>query len=83
MENIIMYLVIGLVSGWLVGMIWKGSGFGIILDIVIGIIGSFVGGFLFGLIGIHFHGIIGFIIAAIVGALILLALIKGISGRRY
>ena len=80
--NIIMYLVIGLVSGWLVGLIWKGSGFGIVLDIILGIVGSFIGGFLFGLIGIHFHGIIGFIIAAVVGALLLLVIIRAISRGR-
>jgi uncharacterized membrane protein YeaQ/YmgE (transglycosylase-associated protein family) len=43
--NLIWFLLIGLVAGWLAGMIMKGSGFGLIGDLIIGVIGAFLGGF--------------------------------------
>ena len=46
------FLLIGLVSGWLAGMISRGGGFGIWGDLVTGVVGSFIGGYLFSLIGI-------------------------------
>ena len=50
--EIIIFILIGLVAGWLAGKIMKGKGFGLIGDIIIGIIGAFIGGFLFSLLGI-------------------------------
>jgi len=69
-------LLIGLVSGWLAGMISRGGGFGLVSDLVIGVIGSFIGGFVFNLIGISAYGTIGSIISSTIGAIILLKVIR-------
>ena len=69
--QIVWFLFVGLVAGWLAGKITKGSGFGMVGDIVIGVIGAFVGGFLFRLVGISAGGTIGSIIVATLGALVL------------
>jgi len=74
-------VAIGLVAGWLAGMIWKGGGFGILWNIIIGVAGSFLGGWVFRLLGISYGGIIGSIVAALVGALILLAIVNLIRRR--
>lgn len=44
--GIISWLVVGLIAGWLAGMVMKGGGYGLVGDIVLGIIGAIVGGFL-------------------------------------
>lgn len=74
--DIIIFLVIGAVAGWLAGLIMKGGGFGLVGDIVVGIIGSVIGGWLFSLLGIAAGGLIGEIIAAVVGAIILIAILR-------
>jgi uncharacterized membrane protein YeaQ/YmgE (transglycosylase-associated protein family) len=66
------FLIIGLIAGWLAGKIMKGSGFGLIGDLVIGVIGALIGGFLFPLLGLSASGFIGSLIAAVVGAIVLL-----------
>jgi uncharacterized membrane protein YeaQ/YmgE (transglycosylase-associated protein family) len=76
LESIIIFLVVGAIVGWLAGVIWRGFGFGIIGNMIVGIVGAFIGGFLFRLAGIYFYGIAGLIISALVGALILLFIIK-------
>ena len=50
--EILYFLVIGLIAGWLAGIIMKGRGFGILGNIIVGVIGSVLGGFLFRLIGL-------------------------------
>ena len=61
----------------------KGSGFGLVGDIVVGIIGAFIGGTLFGyLMPGTTVGILGSIVVAFVGAVILIALLRAVSGRR-
>lgn len=73
--GIILYLVIGAVSGWLAGLIMKGRGFGILGNIIVGIIGGFLGGFLFGLLGISGTGLIGSLVTALAGAVTLLFIV--------
>lgn len=75
-EHLLLFLVIGVVAGFLAGKIMKGSGFGLIGDLIIGVIGSFIGGWVFGLLGISSGGILGVLAAAVVGALILLYIIR-------
>ncbi len=70
------FLLIGLVAGWLAGMISRGGGFGIWGDLVTGVIGSFIGGYLFNFMGISVYGTIGSIISSTVGAVILLWVIR-------
>ncbi len=54
--NLILFLIIGGVAGWLAGLIMKGRGFGILANIGIGIVGSFLGGFVFRLLGLAAQG---------------------------
>jgi uncharacterized membrane protein YeaQ/YmgE (transglycosylase-associated protein family) len=74
--NVIWFLVIGGVAGWLAGMIMKGRGFGVIGNIVVGIIGGILGGFLFGMLGLSAAGPMGSLVTALVGAIVLLFLVS-------
>ena len=81
LTSILILLAVGLVAGWLAGIIWKGGSFGLLWNIIIGVAGSFLGGWLFRLLGISYGGIIGSIVAALVGALILLAIVNLVRRR--
>jgi uncharacterized membrane protein YeaQ/YmgE (transglycosylase-associated protein family) len=70
--GLIMTLVIGGIAGWLAGNILKGGGFGLLINIILGIVGAFIGNFAFGMLGIAAGGWIGQLVAATIGALILL-----------
>lgn len=79
--SIIGLLIVGLVAGWLAGLIMKGEGFGLIGDIVVGIIGALLGGWVFGLLNLPTSfGILGSIIVATIGAVILVFIIHQIKG---
>jgi uncharacterized membrane protein YeaQ/YmgE (transglycosylase-associated protein family) len=72
---LLIWLLVGAVAGWLAGQVVKGSSFGLVGDIAIGILGAVIGGFLFGgvvLVG----GIIGQIISATIGAVLLLIAVR-------
>ncbi|MEQ8298437.1 MAG: GlsB/YeaQ/YmgE family stress response membrane protein [Nitratireductor sp.] len=76
-ENLIVFIIIGAIAGWLAGLIVKGFGFGLLGNIVVGIVGAFIAGFLFPAIGISLGGgILAAIIHATIGAVILLVIIK-------
>jgi uncharacterized membrane protein YeaQ/YmgE (transglycosylase-associated protein family) len=66
------FLLIGAISGWLGGQLWKGSGFGLFGNIIMGIVGSIVGGWLAGKFGIGGGGLLWQIIIAAGGAWILM-----------
>jgi uncharacterized membrane protein YeaQ/YmgE (transglycosylase-associated protein family) len=70
--GLIWWILVGLIAGWAAGKIMKGSGYGPLMDIVLGIVGAVIGGLLLGLLGIHAEGFIGSIIIAIVGAVFLI-----------
>jgi len=66
------WIVVGLIAGWLAGKVMKGGGYGVVVDIVLGILGGFLGGWIFGMLGIWpGGGIVGSLIVAFVGAVIL------------
>ena len=75
----IAYLVVGGIAGWLAGVIMKGAGHGLLMNIVIGIIGGLIGGSLFDLLGMGASGMIGSIITATIGAVILLWIVNKIK----
>ena len=75
-EHILLFLVIGIFAGFVAGKIFKGSGFGIVGDLILGVVGSFVGVWVFGLLGVGGSGMLGLFIAATVGALLLLYVIR-------
>jgi len=78
MTNLIWFLLVGLIAGWLAGRVMRGGGFGVVGDMIVGIIGALLGGWLFGLLGIHAGGLIGAIITAFVGAVVFIALLRAI-----
>lgn len=69
------FLAIGAVAGWLAGTLMKGKGFGLLVNIIIGIIGAVLGGFVFSFLGIAIGGLIGSIITATAGAALLLFIV--------
>ena len=76
-HGIIAWLVIGVIAGWLAGKVVEGAGFGLIVDIVVGIIGAFIGGWLAGVLGISIGGgLISSIIVAVIGAVIFLIVLR-------
>ena len=80
--ELLIFIVIGAIAGWLAGQFMKGHGFGLLGDVVVGIVGSFVGGHLFRNVGAEIGGgWIGSIIIAFLGALVLLFVIRLIKGR--
>jgi uncharacterized membrane protein YeaQ/YmgE (transglycosylase-associated protein family) len=74
----ILYIIlVGLVAGWATGKIMKGSGYGVLTDILLGIAGAIIGSRLLGLLGIYSSGgIVPNILIAIVGAVFLVALVR-------
>lgn len=76
MTNLIWLLIIGLVAGWLAGVLVKGGGFGPLGDIVVGILGALIGGFLFGSVGVNVGGVLGMIVVATLGAVILIVCLR-------
>ena len=74
--NLIIFLIIGALAGWLAGVIMKGRGFGIIGNIIVGILGSFLGGWLLPQVGMGMGGDFGGFIPAVIGAVILLFIVS-------
>jgi uncharacterized membrane protein YeaQ/YmgE (transglycosylase-associated protein family) len=80
-ESLIVILFVGLVAGWLAGKIVRGTGFGIIGDIIVGIIGAFIASWLFPKLGIQLGvGLVREIIDSAIGAIILLLIVRLIRG---
>jgi uncharacterized membrane protein YeaQ/YmgE (transglycosylase-associated protein family) len=69
-------VLIGILAGWLAGQIYKGRGFGLLGDLIVGILGSLLGSFIFGLLGIVAYSLLGRLVMAVVGAIVLLWLIR-------
>jgi len=76
--ELIIYLIVGAVAGWLAGVVVKGGGFGLIGDIIVGIVGGLLAGWLSAhVLNISIgSGIIGQIITSAIGAIILLLIIR-------
>jgi len=75
--NLLWFLIVGLIAGWLAGVLVKGGGFGVVGDIVVGVVGAFIGGFLFSTLGVSSGGgLLGSIIVATIGAVVLIFLVR-------
>jgi uncharacterized membrane protein YeaQ/YmgE (transglycosylase-associated protein family) len=76
-ESILVILFVGLVAGWLAGKIVRGTGFGIIGDILVGIAGALIASLLFPKVGIHLgSGLVSEIVYSAIGAIILLLVVR-------
>lgn len=72
--NILSFLIIGIIAGWIAGLLMRGHGFGLLANLVIGVVGAVLGGLLFDLLGIQTYGFIGNLTMSVVGAILLLFL---------
>jgi len=82
MEGILVWLIVGAVAGWLAGLIVKGGGQGLVINIVVGIVGAVIGGWVFGQLGVAVGtGLVNSIVTAVIGAVILLLIIGFIRGK--
>jgi uncharacterized membrane protein YeaQ/YmgE (transglycosylase-associated protein family) len=73
-------IIVGLIAGWLAGQVMKGGGYGVLMDIVLGLLGGIIGGWLFATLGIWpGGGLVGSIIVSFIGAIILVGLTRMIK----
>jgi uncharacterized membrane protein YeaQ/YmgE (transglycosylase-associated protein family) len=63
-------LIIGAIAGWIAGSLMRGHGFGLLVNIILGIVGAFVGNYVLSLVGFTAYGTIGQLVASVVGAII-------------
>lgn len=73
--DLLYIIIIGAIAGWLAGQLWKGKGFGLVWNIIIGIIGAFVGGWLLGKLGVSVdlgNATLSLILTSVIGAIVVL-----------
>ena len=75
-----MYLIweicIGILAGFLAGKIMRGRGYGVLMDLVLGLVGALLGGFVFRLLGLYAYGLVGQLVIATAGAVMLIWLVR-------
>jgi uncharacterized membrane protein YeaQ/YmgE (transglycosylase-associated protein family) len=82
--GVIGWIIVGLVAGYLAGRVTRGSGYGLLGDIVLGLVGAVIGGFLFGQIVTGIPGLMGSIVIAFLGACMLIWLVRRFTpGKAY
>jgi uncharacterized membrane protein YeaQ/YmgE (transglycosylase-associated protein family) len=69
-------LIVGLLAGFFAGQIMKGSGYGILMDLLLGLAGGFVGSILLGVVGLGASGIIGSVLVSTFGAVVLIWIVR-------
>ena len=79
--NWLAFILVGLIAGWLAGIITRAGGLGCLMDIVVGVIGAILGSYLFSLIGYEPVSFLGWLGTATVGAVLLLLVLNAIAGR--
>ena len=85
-ESLLITLLVGAVAGWLAGLITRGSGYGLIGDIVVGLLGALIGTWLFGAANLSLHlgsPIVERILVALVGALVLMFIVGLLRPRSF
>ena len=84
--GILAWLVVGLIAGWLASRVMRGGGYGLIGDIIVGVVGALIGGFLAATLLKIPNAVNGInvtsIFVAFIGAVILIAILRMVSGRR-
>ena len=80
-ESLLIIVLVGIAAGWLAGQIVRGTGFGLVGDLIIGVIGAFVGDWLLPRLGLHLgEGVLNAIINATLGAVVLLLIVRLLRG---
>jgi uncharacterized membrane protein YeaQ/YmgE (transglycosylase-associated protein family) len=82
LTSLIVWLLVGLIAGWLAGELWRGRGYGTWGNIALGIVGAIVGGILLGALGVDPGGFLGEVVQAVIGALVVLAVAGILRDRR-
>lgn len=80
--GLISFLVVGLLAGWIAGKLTKGSGFGLLGNLLVGVVGAFVGGVLFWVLGLTAQNLIGQIVTAVIGAMIALFIAAKLKNKQ-
>jgi uncharacterized membrane protein YeaQ/YmgE (transglycosylase-associated protein family) len=75
-------IIVGIFAGFLAGQIMKGSGYGVLMDLVLGLCGGVVGSFVLGLVGFGARGVLSSVIVATFGAVLLIWIVRQIRGNR-
>jgi uncharacterized membrane protein YeaQ/YmgE (transglycosylase-associated protein family) len=73
-------IFLGMIAGWIAGLVMRGSGFGIIANIILGLVGAVVGRWIFDLIGAEPHGNLGHLVMSVIGAIVLVAIVHAVRG---
>jgi uncharacterized membrane protein YeaQ/YmgE (transglycosylase-associated protein family) len=76
--NIVIWIVSGIIAGWLTGLVVKGRGYGMIGDLVIGLLGGVLGGWLLGFVGLSATNWLGQIVVSVIGGVVLVAIIRAL-----
>jgi len=74
--RILLWIISGIVAGWLTGLVMKGRGYGLLGNLVIGLLGGIIGGWLFSLLDLAARGWLGEIVVALVGGVVLVAVAR-------
>jgi uncharacterized membrane protein YeaQ/YmgE (transglycosylase-associated protein family) len=81
-ESLVVIILVGLIAGWLAGQVMRGSGYGLVGDLIIGLLGALIGDRLLPQLNIHLGvGIVALIVNAFIGAIVLLLILRLIGGR--
>jgi uncharacterized membrane protein YeaQ/YmgE (transglycosylase-associated protein family) len=81
--NLLWWVLVGLVAGWATGKIMRGAGYGVLMDIILGIVGAVIGGWIMQALGFAGQGgTVYTILVAIGGAIVLTAIVRLITGQR-
>jgi uncharacterized membrane protein YeaQ/YmgE (transglycosylase-associated protein family) len=81
-SGLLWWIIVGLIAGWATGKIMKGSGYGLLMDTVLGMVGAVIGGEIMSALGVWGGGLIYSIIVAIIGACLLVWIIRAVTRRR-
>ena len=80
-ESLLVILLVGVIAGWLAGQIVRGTGFGLVGDLVVGVIGALIGNWLLPRVGVQLGaGIVALIVDATIGAIVLLLVVRLVRG---
>jgi uncharacterized membrane protein YeaQ/YmgE (transglycosylase-associated protein family) len=80
-QSLLVIIIVGIVAGWLAGRVMEGGGFGLVGDLLVGLVGAFIGDWLLPRLGIHLGvGVVALIINAFIGAVVLLLILRLLSG---
>jgi uncharacterized membrane protein YeaQ/YmgE (transglycosylase-associated protein family) len=83
--SIVAWIILGLIAGWIAGMVMKGGGYGILGDIILGVLGAIIGGWITGFVTGQ-NMMSGFnvesLIVAVIGAIVLIAISRALTGGR-